>query len=197
MSALNSINCAVVKRLLRRSRNSGATRAGVAVMASANSSTSFSSASNRSLSACQFRLRICSSLIPAILPPAELMSIQKGHSTSCAARNTPSLLRRAGTRLVVAKARLNLSKGIITPGCAVKFSKGAMTRPRRFLARLFINATLRRVNMTLNAEYRPFPSASNQKRLCRKCNFVVRNQNRGCHLTWNDGRRARNNCVPV
>ena len=109
MAAASSTSCGVEKRCCSRSRSSGVTFAGVAVMASAISSTSFSSGEKRSLSAYQFRLRIWSSLRPACLPPAELMSIQKGHSTSLAARICPRTFSLAGTRLVFSSAMLNLA----------------------------------------------------------------------------------------
>jgi hypothetical protein len=50
MAAASSTICGVVNRFCSRARKSGVTRAGVMVMASANSSTSFSSALNRLLS---------------------------------------------------------------------------------------------------------------------------------------------------
>lgn len=95
------------KRACKRWRNSSVTGAGVAVIASANSSTSFSSLSKRLLSAYEFKLRICSSVSPTRLPPAELMSIQNGHSTSLAARSWANCFNLAETRLASLSARLN------------------------------------------------------------------------------------------
>jgi len=82
----------------------GAAGAGVAVMASASSSTSFWSGLKRLLSRYQLRLRSCSSLRPAALPAAELMSIQNGHSTSLAARIWANTLSWCGTSFVLSSA---------------------------------------------------------------------------------------------
>ncbi len=79
--------------------------AGVRVMASANSSTSFSVSSNSLLSRNVGRARNCASLTPRARLNADPMSRQYSQLVSAAALISPSALRRGGSTLRSSRAR--------------------------------------------------------------------------------------------
>jgi hypothetical protein len=128
-AAVNSTICSGLKKEASCPNTASETSAGVFVIPSAKRNTALSRRSKCGLSSNTERSCNCSSLMPASLPTAELISTQKGHPIICAARTEAIILKRCSTSFEpsIARPRPDAASKISGRYAISRF--GLITRP--------------------------------------------------------------------